>query len=163
MALTSGKLRSNALAVFVKQSATEFDIVAGATSASLSMEFEQIDVTTKDESGAVAILPGNITWSIQCDGLMQYDTKNIAGVSTTEVKSSYALGTLFLAKTKVTLAWSTGNADDPIYTGDAYITSFEESAGMNEVASFSCTFSGNGDIVQAAAGTGITFNHVDAD
>jgi TP901-1 family phage major tail protein len=163
MALTSGKLRSNALAVFVKQGATEYDIVAGATSSSLSMEFEQIDVTTKDESGAVAILPGNITWSIQCDGLMQYDTKDIAGVATTEVQSSYALGTLFLAKTKVTLAWSTGNVDDPIYTGQAYITSFEESAGVNEVASFSCTFSGNGDIVQAANGSGITFNVVDGD
>jgi TP901-1 family phage major tail protein len=163
MAQSSGKLRSNALAVFVKQGSTEYDIVAGATSSSLSMEFEQLDITTKDESGATAVLPGNITWSIQCDGLMQYDTKNIAGVATTEVKSSYALSGLFLAKTKVTLAWSTGNEDDPIYTGDAYITSFEESAGMNEIASFSCTFSGNGAITQAASATGITFNVVDAD
>ena len=159
---TSGKIRSNALAVFINQGSTEYDIVAGATSSNLSMEFEQIDITTRDEAGASALLPGNITWSMQCDGLMQYDSKNIAGVATTEVKTSADLATLFLAKTKVLLAWSTGDATDQMYSGYAYITSFEESAGVNEVATFSCTFTGNGAITKAANAAGITFNVVDA-
>jgi TP901-1 family phage major tail protein len=163
MALTSGKVLSNALGVFINQTGSEYDVVAGCTSASLSMEFEQIDITTKDESGAKAILPGDITWSIQAEALVQYDTKNIAGDTTTEVKSSKDLMDLFLAKTKVTLAWSTGNVDDPVYTGQAYITSVEESAGTNEVTSFSCTFSGHGAITAVADTSAYSFNVVDAD
>lgn len=160
---TSGKVLSNALGVFLNQTGSEYDVIAGCTSASLSMEFEQIDITTKDEAGAKAILPGDITWSIQAEALIQYDTKNIAGVATTEVRSSTALMTLFLAKTKVTLAWSTGDIADPVYTGQAYITSVEESAGTNEVGSFSCTFSGHGAISAVADASGFTFNVVDAD
>ena len=160
---TSGKVLSNALGVFLNQTGSEYDVIAGCTSASLSMEFEQIDITTKDELGAKAILPGDITWSIQAEALIQYDTLNIAGVASTEVRSSTALMTLFLAKTKVTLAWSTGDITDPVYTGQAYITSVEESAGTNEVGTFSCTFSGHGAITKVADATGFSFNVVDAD
>jgi len=46
-----------------------------------------------------------------------------------------------------------------MYYGNAFITSYEESAGLNEVASYSVTFEGDGSITKAVIATGsVTFN-----
>jgi hypothetical protein len=56
-------------------------------------------------------------------------------------------------KTKIKLAWTTGVDGDLMYWGKGYITTYEESAGLNEVASFSVNFEGDGTIYKAVLDT----------
>lgn len=80
---------------------------------------------------------------MSAEGLVQFD------IATTTY-SNLDLFDLWSAKTRVRLAWTTGEASDYMYYGNAYLTSIEESAGLNEVATFSCSFEGDGAITKAA-------------
>lgn len=83
------------------------------------------------------------------EGLIQYDD------STDKVRSG-ELFTLWKNKTKVRLAWATGVNGDTYYWGDGYITSYEESAGLNEVGTYSVSIEGDGDINSATVSGGDT-------
>lgn len=155
---TTGKIRSNALNIYVNtlQGADTFDdtvaddtweIVASSTSGTFSGELETIDATSKDSDGARQILVSAISWSMSVEGLIQYDD------STNKVRSG-ELFTLWKNKTKIRLAWATGKDGDTYYWGDGYITSYEESAGLNEVGTFSVSIEGDGDINTATVDTG---------
>lgn len=157
---TTGKIRSNALNIYVNtlQGADTFDdtisddtweIVASSTSGTFSGELETIDATSKDSDGARQILVSAISWSMSVEGLIQYDD------STNKVRSG-ELFTLWKNKTKVRLAWSTGVNGDTYYWGDGYITSYEESAGLNEVGTYSVSIEGDGDINSATVSGGDT-------
>jgi len=167
---TSGKIRSNAIGVWVANStpdvtggtygdatteATTYELVACSTSGTFSGTRELIEATTKDNDGAREILTGGVTWSITCEGLIEY------GLGTT-VRSSEDIFDLWEGKTKVRVAWSTGASEDTIYYGDAYVTSYEETAGLNEVASFFSFFEGDGLITKKVIDTDhLTFNNND--
>lgn len=157
---TTGKLRSNALNLYINtlQGADTFDgtvaddtweIVASSTSATFTGELETIDATSKDEDGARKILVSATSWSIQAEGLVQYD-------DTTDKVRSAELFTIWNNKTKVRVAWSTGKDGDTYYWGDAYLTSYEETAGLNEVATYSVTLEGDGAINTATVAGGDT-------
>ena len=158
---TTGKIRSNAIGVWVANStpaitggtygdvtgeATTYELVACSTSGTFSGTRELIEATTKDNDGAREILTGGITWSITCEGLIEY------GLGTT-VRSAHDVFDLWEGKTKVRVAWSTGVDGDTLYYGDAFVTSYEETAGLNEVASFSATFEGDGLITKKVIDT----------
>jgi hypothetical protein len=81
-----------------------------------------------------------------CDGLIEY------GLSS-NVRSGSDLFTLWKNKTKIKLAWTTGVDGDIMYWGKGYITTYEESAGLNEVASFSVNFEGDGTIYKSVLDT----------
>ena len=167
---TSGKIRSNAIGVWVANStpavtggtygdataeATTYELVACSTSGTFSGTRELIEATTKDNDGAREILTGGITWSIQCEGLIEYGL-------TSDVRSAGDIFDLWEGKTKVRVAWSTGGDGDTLYYGDAYVTSYEETAGLNEVASFSATFEGDGLVTKKVVDTAhLTFNNND--
>jgi TP901-1 family phage major tail protein len=156
---TTGKIRSNAINVYVSTvtgdtlntdtNATDdtYEIVASSTSGTFSGELETIDATSKDNDGARSILVSAISWSMTVEGLVQYN-------DTTNKIRSADLFSLWQNKVKVRIAWATGIDGDSFYYGDAYITSYEESAGLNEVASFSVTFEGDGDITTSTIDTG---------
>jgi TP901-1 family phage major tail protein len=155
---TTGKLRSNALNLYVNtlQGADTFDdtvaddtweIVASSTSGTFSGELETIDATSKDNDGAREILVSAISWSIQAEGLIQYD-------DLTNKLRSGELFTIWNNKTKIRVAWSTGIDGDTYYWGDGFITSYEEAAGVNEVATYSITIEGDGVINSATVDTG---------
>jgi len=160
MAQSTGKIRSNAIGVYVSNTtATDFptigntygdvaeendsfELVACATSGTFTGSMEVLDATTKDNDGQREILTGGLTWSMSAEGLIQFDV-------TTDVKGAIDLFDLWTAKTRLRLSWTTGNDGDYMYYGNAYITSYEETAGLNEIASFSVTFEGDGSITKA--------------
>lgn len=156
---TTGKIRSNAINVYVSTSTGDtltsdtnvtddvFEIVASSTSGTFSGELETIDATSKDNDGARAILVSAISWSMTVEGLVHY------GDTTNKVRNA-DLFSLWQNKVKVRIAWATGKDGDAFYYGDAYITSYEESAGLNEVATFSVTFEGDGDVYTGTIDTG---------
>jgi TP901-1 family phage major tail protein len=161
---TTGKIRSNAIGIFISNESANsgtfsggtygdntsendtWEIVACATSGTFSGSMEVIDATTKDNDGEREILTSSLSWTMACDGLIEY------GLSST-VKSGADLFTLWKNKTKIKLAWTTGVDGDIMYWGKGYITTYEESAGLNEVASFSVNFEGDGTIYKAVLDT----------
>lgn len=159
---TTGKIRSNAINVYVSTltgdsidaDATDdtFDIIASSTSGTFSGELETLDATTKDNDGARSILVSAINWSISCEGLVHF------GDETDKLRPT-ELFDIWNNKTQVRVAWSTGVTGDTFYYGNGYITSYEESAGLNEIASFSITIEGDGGIEKATIDTGATFNN----
>ena len=168
---TTGKIRSNAIGIFISNESADsgtfsggtygdvtsaendtWEIVACATSGTFSGSMEVIDATTKDNDGEREILTSSLSWTMTADGLIEY------GLSSS-VRSAADLFTLWKAKTKVKVAWTTGLDGDLMYWGKAYITSYEETAGLNEVASFSVNFEGDGTIYKAILDTNFaTFN-----
>jgi TP901-1 family phage major tail protein len=163
---TTGKIRSNAIGVYlssdrglttIDDTAADdtYELVACATSGSFSGSMEVLDATTKDNDGQREILTGGLTWSMSAEGMVQY---NLGSTLT----SSLDLFDIWTGKTKVRLAWTTGTSGDYMYYGNAYITSYEESAGLNEITSYSVTFEGDGSITKATVNTATaTFNNND--
>ena len=170
---TTGKIRSNAIGVYISNTALpdasltyagptfgdgeteddDFELIACATSGSFSGSMEVIDATTKDNDGQREILTSALSWSMSCDGLIDYSTA--AGS-----KSATELFDLWKAKTKVRIAWTTGVDGDVMLWGDAYITSYEETAGLNEVATYAVQFEGDGTITKSTIDdTNVTFTN----
>ena len=166
---TTGKVRSNLVAVFVERiynedgdvtavqslgdTANQFDAVGAANSATISLTRDTIDATKKENDGARVILPAGEQFTMSCEGFVMYDE--------TATFTSVSLFDIWKNKYKCTLAFSTGEDGDVMYKGDAYLVNFEQSAGTNEAATFSCQFEGTGSITKVTNVSAThTFNHV---
>ena len=159
---TTGIIRSNAINVYLSQTTGDsidadgqgdtYDIIASSTSGTFSGELETLDATTKDNDGARAILVSAINWSVSCEGLVHF------GDDSNKLRPT-ELFDIWNNKTKVRVAWSTGVEGDVFYYGNGFITSYEESAGLNEIASFSITIEGDGGIEKVTIDSAETFNN----
>jgi TP901-1 family phage major tail protein len=161
---TKGAVHSNAIGIFNEISTGAFQIIAYSTSGSLELNRETIDATTKDNDGANVKIMGGQSWSMSCDGVVNYVAQNASGADVTDVESSLDLFDAWAGKTELTLAWTTGADDgtdtDYMYKGKAFITSYSETAGVNDVATYSVSFESTGDIAKVAISTE-TFSVVD--
>jgi TP901-1 family phage major tail protein len=159
---STGVLHSNAIGIYVLNGANNYEAVAYSTSGSLELSRETIDATTKDNDGAKTIILGGEGWSMSCDGIVNYSAINQDGSVNTNVKTTLDLFDAWKNKTELTLCWTTGADDgtdfDNMYTGKAFISSYSESAGVNDVATFSCSFESNGDITKSAIVGADVFN-----
>ena len=120
-----------------------YDIVGRATSASLSVSMETRDTTTKDSAGWQENLEGLKNWSLSGDGLVTY---SISG----EYDTPDDLFTLLSNRTLVKVKFGSATSGEVDYTGDAYLTSYEQEAGVEENVSFSFGLTGTGVLTQAA-------------
>lgn len=166
---TTGKIRSNLLAVFVERvynesgtavavgglgdTADEYTAVGASNNATLSLTRDTIDATKKENDGARVILPAGEQFQMSCEGFVQYD-------STTNF-DNLDLFDIWKNKYKVTLAWMSGVNDDYMFKGDAYLVNYEETAGTNDAATYSCQFEGTGGITKVQIDTATdTIQHV---
>jgi TP901-1 family phage major tail protein len=120
-----------------------YDIIGRATSASLSTSMEVRDTTTKDSAGWQENLEGLKSWSLSGDGLVTY---SISG----NYDTPDDLFTLLSNRTQVKVKFGSATSGEIDYTGDAYLTSYEQEAGVEENVSFSFGFTGTGVLTQAA-------------
>mgnify|MGYP003109739917 FL=1 len=104
---------------------------------------------------------------MSADGVVNYVAQNQAGSDVNDVQDSLDLFDAWANKEELTLAWTTGassasDGSDYMYKGKAFLSSYSETAGVNDVATYSCTFESSGDIakVQITNGTD-TFTLVD--
>jgi len=88
-----------------------------------------IETVCKDNDGARTVLPGQRTVTITVEGLTAYNN-----VGRTELIDAV------IDKTQLTLQYGSGVSGDPYIQVDAFISSFEESAPLNDSTSFSVTF-----------------------
>lgn len=108
-----------------------------STSATLTITNEEIETTCKDNDGAYTSAPGQQKWSIQIQGNIVYD--NATGVRD--------LQELAANRNTVQVAFGVlDNPEDPVWTGDAFVSSLVLTGGQNSPATWDVTFSPRGPI-----------------
>ena len=122
---------------------TSYDIIGRATSASLSVSMETRSTTTKDSAGWDENLEGLKSWSLSGDGLVTY---SITG----DYDTPDELFTLLNNRTLVKVKFGSATRGEIDYTGDAYLVSYEQEAGVEENVTYSFGFTGTGVLTQAS-------------
>ena len=122
---------------------TSYDIIGRATSASLSVSMETRSTTTKDSAGWDENLEGLKSWSLSGDGLVTY---SISG----DYDTPDDLFTLLSNRTKVKVKFGSATSGEIDYTGDAYLVSYEQEAGVEENVTYSFGFTGTSTLTQAS-------------
>ena len=122
---------------------TSYDIIGRATSASLSVSMETRSTTTKDSAGWDENLEGLKSWSLSGDGLVTY---SISG----DYDTPDELFTLLNNRTLVKVKFGSATSGEIDYTGDAYLVSYEQEAGVEENVTYSFGFTGTGVLTQAS-------------
>jgi TP901-1 family phage major tail protein len=143
MAATSIMNSTDVVIQISEDDGTTYDIIGRATSASLSVSMETRDTTTKDSSGWQENLEGLKSWSLSGDGLVTY---SISG----DYDTPDDLFTLLSNRTLVKVKFGSATSGEIDYTGDAYLVSYEQEAGVEENVTYSFGFTGTGVLTQAS-------------
>ena len=143
MAATSIMNSTDVVIQISEDSGTTYDIIGRATSASLSVSMETRDTTTKDSAGWQENLEGLKSWSLSGDGLVTY---SITG----DYDTPDDLFTLLSNRTLVKVKFGSETSGEIDYTGDAYLVSYEQEAGVEENVTYSFSFTGTGTLTQAS-------------
>lgn len=143
MASTSIMNSTDVVIQISEDDGTTYDIIGRATSASLSVSMETRDTTTKDSSGWQENLEGLKSWSLSGDGLVTY---SISG----DYDTPDDLFTLLSNRTLVKVKFGSTTSTEIDYTGDAYLVSYEQEAGVEENVTYSFSFTGTSTLTQAA-------------
>lgn len=125
---TTGTVKGNLVGVYIQDGAS-YDLIACGTNATLNISNEMIETVCKDNDGERTVLPGQQSVTITVEGLTAYDN-----VGRTELIDAV------IDKTELTLRYGSGVVGDPYIQVDGYITSFEETAPLNDSTSFSVSF-----------------------
>ena len=122
--------------------------VAYATSASISMNHNLRDTSTKDSGGWRDQLEGQRDWEVSVEGMLIFtnlDGTAVTGLTANELYSSY-----IYARTQFELKFSTEVTGDIKWTGQAFLTSLSADTPNEDSSTWSGSFSGTGELVQAA-------------
>lgn len=142
----------------ISSAATDAKVVAYATSCSLQIDADTLDVTSKLSCRWNASLPGNASYTISADAL--YCLKSSA-----EANSAYTIDHLFEVMVEGdNIGWYIGqdssevcgtvgglDTSKPYFYGEASITSLSVEGGNNEIASSSISLTGSGRPYMVAA------------
>lgn len=143
MAVTSIMNSTDVVIQISEDGGSSYDVIGRATSASLSVSMETRDTTNKDSAGWQENLEGLKAWSLSGDGLVTY---SISG----DFDTPDDLFTLLSNRTKVKVKFGSATSGEVDYTGDAYLVSYEQEAGVEENVTYSFGFTGTGVLTQAA-------------
>lgn len=143
MAATSIMNSTDVVIQISEDDGTSYDIIGRATSASLSVSMETRDTTNKDSAGWQQNLEGLKSWSLSGDGLVTY---SISG----DFDTPDDLFTLLSNRTLVKVKFGSATSGEIDYTGDAYLVSYEQEAGVEENVTYSFGFTGTGVLTQAS-------------
>ena len=143
MAATSIMNSTDVVIQISEDGGTTYDIIGRATSASLSVSMETRDTTNKDSAGWQENLEGLKSWSLSGDGLVTY---SISG----DFDTPDDLFTLLSNRTLVKVKFGSATTGEIDYTGDAYLVSYEQEAGVEENVTYSFGFTGTGVLTQAS-------------
>ena len=138
-------IHGNAVGIYVGT-----DLVACATTANISLSNATIESTCKastdgalDDASSRHTIAGQQTWSMQVDGLVDL----VAGG--TDESSFSDLMDLALNRTEVTIKFSDGQVGNKEYSGLAFISSIDATAGVDDFVTYSCSLEGNGTLTAA--------------
>lgn len=139
--------------------------IAFATNHTFNKTLNTNEVATKDHGDFTAVIPGNITWEASTENLYSVDgwnAVNNAFNNKTEVQLVFGPASNYTSSVTssqtgivgVTGAsnWTPdGASGTTCETGKAYITALQVTATAGENATFTATFTGNGDLTPYSA------------
>ena len=135
-------IHGNAVGIYVGT-----DLVACATTANISLSNATIESTCKastagdlTDASVRHTIAGQQTWNMQVDGLVDLVTGGTDEASFTDLMD------LALARTEVTVVFSDNVAGNKEYTGLAFISSIDATAGVDDFVTYSCSLEGNGTL-----------------
>ncbi len=116
-----------------------------ATSSSIDYTDAVIETTSKDSNSVAEFLSGRKTYTITVDGLIDYSTDSATSLNTVELFD--------LVQSGGSLFWA-ASGDETVgtgkvtYSGEALITSFNQTGGSDETATYSLSLQGTGVITK---------------
>jgi TP901-1 family phage major tail protein len=116
--------------------------VGRCTSASLSVSMETRDTSNKDSAGWRELLEGQKSWSLSGDGLVTYNIASADGYSD--------LWGYLTARTKLYVKFGSTTTDEKYYSGQGFLTSLDQEAGMEDNVTYSFSFEGTAALTEAA-------------
>ena len=114
-----------------------------ATSCSISMNVDTIDVSTKDSAGFRDLIGGQKSFSLSADGLMDFTST----ASTTDPDEVF---TQMMDRTAVTFTFALATPAGYKYTGSGFITSLEITGGVEDAPTYSVSLEGTDAITQTS-------------
>ena len=111
------------------------------TSASLSVSMETRDTSNKDSAGWRELLEGQKSWSLSGDGLVTYNIASADGYSD--------LWGYLTARTKLYVKFGSTTTDEKYYSGQGFLTSLDQEAGMEDNVTYSFSFEGTAALTEA--------------
>lgn len=131
--------------------------LACATSCSVNISADEIDISCKDSAGFNNTLPGRVSWTIQSDNLFvigDYNKLVDAMLNKTVLDVVFATVANFTAATSADTeghvvpsgGW-TSSAD--MYQGKVTVSSIDLTADNGSVATYSVTFNGHGALTKS--------------
>jgi TP901-1 family phage major tail protein len=114
--------------------------LASTTDATLNVNLDTPDASTKDSAGWQEVIAGQKSWSIDVDGLATFDySTSEAGQGTVmrlveDLRNRTSVAVKFLPDSGVT------------YYGNAYVSSISVGAPNEDVSTISGSFTGNGPL-----------------
>ena len=116
--------------------------VGRCTSASLSVSMETRDTSNKDSAGWRELLEGQKSWSLSGDGLVTYNIASADGYSD--------LWGYLTGRTKLYVKFGSTTTDEKYYSGQGFLTSLDQEAGMEDNVTYSFSFEGTAALTEAA-------------
>lgn len=140
---TTNNVKGNLLGLYISTNGgTAYTLVGSATSCTLSINNDTLDVTKKSASGNRELMYGLQTATVTAEGFVKYD----------DTQGSEQLRTVALTASDDSdylVRFTTGVTGDKEVYFNAIITSFEETAAVNEIATYSITLESAGAITEA--------------
>ena len=135
---TTGPVNGTLISIY-KDVSGSLKKIANATSHSIDISKDMIDVTSKDSAGAKEFIAGEYGYTLNVEAIFEDDAS--VGASQQSFKD---LATDLLAGTLLTIVMSTNVTGDEKYTGSAFFKSLSLSAPNNDKASWTGTLQGSG-------------------
>jgi predicted secreted protein len=118
-----------------------------ATSASISMNHNLRDTSTKDSGGWREQMEGQRDWEVSVEGMVIFVDNSGGAISDITMNELY---TNYIAtRTAFTLMFSTEVTGDIKWIGEAYMTSLSADTPNEDSSTWSASFSGTGTLTQA--------------
>ncbi len=144
MAQTTGIINSSSIRVFLGTTDDSEVVLDHVTECSISMTTDMRDITTKTSGGYRELLPGLKSASMSVSGLFAEDATN--GYNQL-IDHQLAGDKLFVIFTN-TGSGATANTGDEQFDISGYISSLEQSAGVEDNVGFSMTIEVTGTVVR---------------
>ena len=121
--------------------------IAYATSASISMNHNLRDTSTKDSSGWRDQLEAQRDWEVSVEGMLIFVDGSGGAISNLTMDELYS--TYIATRTEFTLMFSTEDTGDIKWSGQAFLTSLSADTPNEDSSTWSGSFSGTGALTQA--------------
>lgn len=136
---TTGKVLGNILGIYINVDGA-MKLIAAGTGASYSAERQVIDVTTKDNSGARAILMGGKSVNFTFSGAISFDQSDATYNGYDKMLDAWNNGT------SCTVRFSTNVVGDKYVQCTAYIANISGDAPVNAMGTYTLDIQSTGDI-----------------